>query len=139
MIDFNTEFGQKVKQHLESEYFVWLTSVGADLTPQPRPVWFVWENDSFLVYSQPGARKVAHIRQHPRVALHFNTDEQADQDVIVFTGRAEIDPAAPPAHEAPAYFAKYAGGIAGLGMAPEAFSREYSLAIRVRPENLRGW
>jgi hypothetical protein len=26
-----------------------------------------------------------------------------------------------------------------LGMTPETFSQEYSLAIRVRPTKLRGW
>lgn len=139
MIDFNTDFGQKVRQHLEGEYFVWLTTVGADLTPQPRPVWFAWENESFLIFSQPGAHKVAHIRAHPNVALHFNSDARADESVIVFTGRAEIDGNAPPAHEVFAYFEKYAAGIAALGMTPGEFSREYSLAVRVRVEKVRGW
>lgn len=139
MIDFTTEFGQRVLGRLANEYFVWFTTVGADLTPQPRPVWFAWEDESFLIYSQPGAHKVAHIRQHPNVALHFNTDAWADENVTVIVGRAGIDPGAPPAHEAPAYFEKYADGMAGLGMTPEAFSRDYSLAIRVQPARLRGW
>jgi len=139
MIDFSTEFGQRARERLVTEYFVWFTTVGADLTPQPRPVWFVWDQDSFLIFSQPGARKVAHIRQHPNVSLHFNTDAHADENVIVFLGRAELDPHAPPAHEVFAYFEKYAEGIAALNMTPGEFSREYSLAIRVRPAKLRGW
>jgi PPOX class probable F420-dependent enzyme len=140
MIDFSSEFGQRVKQRLAEAYFVWFTTTGADLTPQPRPVWFVWEGESFLIFSQPGAHKVAHIRQRPNVALHFNTtDEGGDENVIVFTGSAELDPGAPPAHEVLTYFEKYAEGIAALGMTPGEFSREYSLAIRVRPEKMRGW
>lgn len=139
MIDFSTKFGQRVRQRLEDEYFVWFTTVGADLTPQPRPVWFVWENESFLIFSRPGARKVAHLKQHPNVALHFNADPKADEDVVVFLGRAEIDPSVPPAHKVPAYFDKYASGIAGLDMTPEEFSQDYSLAILVRPAKLRGW
>ena len=43
MIDLTTQFGRKVKQHLRKEYVVWLTTVGADLSPQPRPVWFIWD------------------------------------------------------------------------------------------------
>lgn len=139
MIDFTTEFGQRARQRLEDEYFVWFTTVGADLTPQPRPVWFAWDDAAFLIYSQPGARKVAHLRERPNVALHFNSDARADEDVLVFLGRAEIDPGAPPAHQMPVYFDKYAHGIAGLDMTPEKFSREYSLAIRVKPTKLRGW
>ena len=139
MIDFTTDFGQRARQHLEEEYFIWFTTVGTDLTPQPRPVWFVWDEDTFLIFSQPGARKVAHLRLHPRVALHFNTDAKADENVIVFLGSAEIDPAAPPAHEVLAYFEKYKSSIAALNMTPGEFSRDYSLAIRVRPTKLRGW
>jgi PPOX class probable F420-dependent enzyme len=139
MIDLSTEFGQKVKRHLENEYFIWFTTVGADLTPQPRPVWFIWERDSFLIFSKPEAYKVRHVKERPNVALHFNTDEKADEDVIVFLGVAEIDTHSSPPHEIPAYFEKYASGMEELGMTPETFSEEYSLAIRVRPTKLRGW
>jgi PPOX class probable F420-dependent enzyme len=139
MINFSTKFGQRAKQHLDEEYFIWFTTVGADLTPQPRPVWFIWEDDSFLIFSKPDAFKVAHVKQRPNVALHFNTDDKADENVIVFLGAAEIDPNIPLPHEVPAYFEKYAGGMEELGMTPKAFSKEYSLAIRVRPTKLRGW
>ena len=139
MIDLTSEFGQRAKKHLEEEYFAWFTTVGADLTPQPRPVWFIWEDDSFLIFSRPDAFKVAHVKEHQNVALHFNTDEKAEENVIVFLGNAEIDSSMPPAHEIPAYFEKYASGIKGLDMTPEEFSAEYSLAIRVRPTKLRGW
>ena len=139
MIDFSTDFGQKARQHIDEEYFIWFTTVGADLTPQPRPVWFIWDGEAFLIFSKPGAHKVAHLKQHPNVSLHFNTDEKADEDVIVFVGVAEIDPGAPPAHEIPAYLEKYESGMEELGMTPAAFSREYSLAIRVRPTKVRGW
>jgi PPOX class probable F420-dependent enzyme len=139
MIDFTTEFGQKVMRHIDAEYFIWFTTVSTDLTPQPRPVWFIWQEDSFLIFSKPGAFKVAHVKEHPNVSLHFNTDEKADEDVIVFVGVAEIDASAPPAYEVPAYVEKYKGGMAELGSTPEKFSREYSVAIRVRPTKLRGW
>jgi PPOX class probable F420-dependent enzyme len=103
MIDLTTEFGQRVKQHLDEEYFIWFTTVGTNMTPQPRPVWFIWEDDAFLIFSKPGARKVAHIKRHPNVALHFNTDDKADENVIVFLSMAEINASAPPAYEVPAY------------------------------------
>ena len=139
MIDFSTEFGQKVKQHLEGEYFIWFTTVGTDLTPQPRPVWFIWSDDSFLIFSRPDTHKVAHLKRHPNVALHFNTDEKADENVIVFVGQAQIVSDAPPAHEVSNYFEKYRTGIADLNMTPGEFSREYAVAIRVRPTRVRGW
>ena len=139
MVDFTSSFGQAVQQHLATQYVIWLTTVDSKLTPQPRPVWFIWENDSFLIFSQPHAQKVKHIQKHPSVAVHFNTDETGDKQVVVFTGEASIDTNSPPAHEVPVYLKKYRDGIAELEMTPEEFSREYSIAIKIRPTEVRGW
>jgi PPOX class probable F420-dependent enzyme len=139
MIDLVSDFGRAVHQHLEHEYVIWLTTVDSRLTPQPRPVWFLWQEDSFLIFSQAKAQKVKHIRKNPRVALHFNTDESGDRHVMVFTGEAAIMEEHPPAHEVLAYFNKYKEGIAGLDMSPEQFSREYSTAIKIQPAEVRGW
>jgi len=139
MIDLATKLGRKAKRHLKQQYIVWLTTVGADLSPQPRPVWFIWDGASFLIFSQPHAHKVRHVTAHPQVALHFNTDETGDTDVVIFVGTAVIDTTAPPAHKVRAYLTKYRAGIEALGMTPEQFSAEYSVAIRVTPTTLRGW
>jgi PPOX class probable F420-dependent enzyme len=140
MIDLESKFGRVVKKHLKNEYFVWLTTVDSKGTPQPRPVWFVWEGDSFLIFSQPNAFKVKHLKNNPNVSLHFNTkDEHGDQHVIVLTGDAFFDTMSPPAHMVRAYFKKYKSGMAGLKMTPEEFSSEYSRAIRIKPTEVRGW
>lgn len=139
MIDLSTKFGHAVKRHLKNEYVVWLTTVDATLTPQPRPVWFIWENDSFLIFSKPNAYKVKHIARHPMVSLHFNTDETGDKHVIVFTAEAVIDSNCPLAHTVRDYLKKYKSGIIDLKMTPEGFSDEYSTAIRIRPTEVRGW
>jgi PPOX class probable F420-dependent enzyme len=139
MIDLTSPFGRVAQRHLESEYVIWLTTVDSNLTPQPRPVWFIWEDDSFLIFSQAKAHKVAHIKKHPKVALHFNTDETGDKNVMIFVGEAVIDVNCPPAHQVSKYFEKYKRGIADLPMTPEGFSDEYSVAIRIRATELRGW
>ena len=138
MIDLNSNFGKVVQKHLKEEYAIWLTTVDSHGTPQPRPVWFIWEEDSFLIFSQAKAHKLAHIRKNPKVALHFNTDETGDKHVIVLTGEAFIDTNSPPAHHVPVYLEKYKDGIAAQGMTPEAFSREYSVPLRSRPAEVRG-
>lgn len=139
MIDLETKFGRAVARLLKNEYVIWLTTVDSNLTPQPRPVWFIWEADSFLIFSQPHAHKVKHIAKNPGVALHFNTDETGDKNVIVFTGEASIDASCPPAHNIPAYFKKYKTGISDLNTTPEGFSAEYSTAIKINPTDVRGW
>ena len=139
MIDLTSDFGRKVKQYIDTQDVIWFTTIGSDLTPQPRPVWFVWDGATFLIFSQPD-HKVRHVSTHPRVALNFNTDsETGDKDVIVFSGTAMIDTSAPPAHNMPAYFQKYREGIAGLKMTPEEYGEKYSVAIRVTPAHVRGW
>lgn len=139
MIDWNSALGSAAMRHLETQYVIWLTTVDTKLVPQPRPVWFIWDHDSFLIFSKPDAHKVKHIAKNPNIALHFNTDDTGDRHVIIFTGVASIDKDCPPAHRIAAYLNKYQSGIIGLDMTPESFSSEYSTAIRITPANLRGW
>ena len=140
MIDLTTKFGRFVKKHLKSVYFIWLTTVDSTGTPQPRPVWFIWEDDTILIFSQPKAHKVKHIQNNPNVSLHFNTaDEKGENRVVILTGTAHVDNDSPPANKFRAYIRKYKSGIIELNSTPEQFSREYSSAIRITPTNLRGW
>jgi PPOX class probable F420-dependent enzyme len=139
MIELPSNLRAQVKRRLRTEYFAWLTTVGGDLTPQPRPIWFIWDHDTFLIYSQPNAHKVRHILQHPRVVVHFNADASGDNEVLVFIGHARIDPEAPPVNKLRAYVKKYRDGIAGLNSTPQEMAREYSVAIRVEVTAVRGW
>ena len=136
-IDTGTEFGQRAANHLENDQVVWLATVNPDLTPQPSPVWFLWDGDSVLMYSQPGTPKLRNIGQRPRVSLNFNSTPGGG-DVLILTGDAAEDADAPPALDHPAYLEKYARGIAEIGMTPEAFSQAYSIPVRIRPTSLRG-
>ena len=140
MIDWNTKFGRFAKKHLKSEYFIWLSTVDSAGIPQPRPVWFIWENETVLIFSQAKAHKVKHIQRNPNVSLHFNTeDRKGEKRVVILTGTADIDKNSPPAHKIRAYMRKYKSGIIDLNATPEQFAQEYSVAIRIAPTNLRGW
>src|SRR5512135_3167254 len=139
MLEIPPKLRALVRRRLKEEYFVWMTTVGGDLAPQPRPVWFIWDHDSFLIYSQPNTHKVRHLLKHPKVALHFNADKTGDNDVLVFIGEARIDPEAPPAHKVRAYMKKYRDGIEGLESTPQQMGKEFSVGIRVTPTSVRGW
>lgn len=136
-IDTSTDFGARAAGHLEDDRIVWLTTVGPDGTPQPSPVWFLWDGDTVLIYSQPSTPKLRNIEQHPRVSLNFNST-QSGGDVVVLTGDAWIDAGAAPANANTAYIEKYMVGLQDIGMTPDAFTAAYSDAIRVRPTSLRG-
>ena len=137
MIDLTNEFGVRVARRLDKEIIIWLTTVGADGTPQPSPVWFLWADQAFLIYSRPNTPKLRNIERSPRVALNFNGD-RGGGDIVVFTGEARVDPQAPLAHEIPAYLEKYREHIAGINMTPDHFARGYSVALRIVPTKLRG-
>jgi PPOX class probable F420-dependent enzyme len=118
------------------EKVAWLTTVRADGVPQPTPVWFLWQEGTFLIYSKPDARKVRNIRQNHHVALNFNTDASGEH-VVVFRGEATLDEGAALADQVPAYLDKYRQGIIDLEMTPESMAREYSVAVRITPQSVR--
>jgi len=139
MIDFKSKLGRKAKKMLDSDIVIWLTTVGSDLTPQPRPVWFVPDGEDVLIYSRPNGAKVRHIRQHPAVSLHFNCDQWgSDETILVLTGDTVLDARTPPAHQLAAYVKKYKEGMAELDLTPEQFAASYSQAIRVKLTAIRG-
>lgn len=136
-IDTSSSFGRRVVERLQSEQIVWLTTVSADGTPQPSPVWFVWDGQQVLMYSMPRAPKLRHIRANAKVALHFNSDAEGG-DVVILTGEARIAENEPPAHKVPAYAQKYARDITDIGMNPESFAQAYSVPVRIIPSRVRG-
>ncbi len=130
------KISRPVAQRLRHELVIWLTTVRHDGMPQPTPVWFLWDGDSFLVYSKPNTRKLRNIAHDSRVALNLNCDEWGSK-VVVIAGEASIDRAAPPANRNAAYARKYREGIAQIEMTPESMASEYGVAIRVKPIHVR--
>lgn len=137
-IDTSTDFGKRVKHRLEHEQVVWLTTVDSNRRPFPSPVWFFYEDDgTLLVYSQPNKTKIRNIDMNAAVSINFNADEHGE-NVVVFDGAAVIDESANPVANHDAYLKKYAGGIESIGMTGESFSAEFSVAIRIILQKLRG-
>ena len=126
----------QLEERLRSEETVWLTTVNADGVPFPTPIWFWWENDEFLIFSQPHALKLKNIRRNPQVAINFNTDDTGEI-VVVFWGEARIDPAGPRSLDLPGYLAKYRKLIELIEFTPEKLAAEFSTVIRVKPTKVR--
>ena len=139
MTDKKSKLESKAKKFIKQEHAIWFTTIGSNLAPQPRPVWFVWDKGTFLIFSQTHTHKLKHIKLHPNVSLHFNTDKTGNDDVIMYGGTAQFDPSVPPPHKVRAYLKKYKASIEAMGATPEQFSQAYSVAIRVTPTSLRGW
>jgi PPOX class probable F420-dependent enzyme len=120
---------RKIESRLKREPVIWLVTTGKDLHPQAVPVWFLWEDSSFLIYAQDGV-KVRHIRENPNIELHLNTDESGDI-VVRASGRATLA-RSPAAHTVPDFVRKYGSQIKGFGWTPEEFARRYPNVIRVK-------
>ncbi len=138
MSQSSLELNADVIRRFKDEQIIWLTTVRQDGMPQPTPVWFYWDGNTFLIFSQPKAKKLANIRQNPKVALNFNSDTDGG-DVLILFGQARIDPAPVTIQENLPYVEKYRQGIADIGMTPESMTNEYSVAIRVTPEQVRSF
>jgi PPOX class probable F420-dependent enzyme len=137
-VDWTSDQGRKLTQRLNSEMVAWLTTVRADGTPMPTPVWFLWDGNTFLIYTPPGSNKLKYINENPRAAINLNSNEEGD-DVAIFTGEIRILPDAPPAIDNQAYIEKYRQGIKAIDMTPQTFSRDYSVALSLHPEKVRAW
>lgn len=137
-IDFTTDLGKRALERLQNEQVLWLTTTSPNGTPLPTPVWFLWQDDAVLIYSQPDTAKIKAIQDHQRVALNFNSDEHGG-NVVILKGNAEILADGRPASSIPEYVTKYSAGMTSLGMPPERFAGEYSELIRVTPDRLSGF
>jgi PPOX class probable F420-dependent enzyme len=132
-------FGERVTRRLREEKVIWLITVGRDGTPQPNPVWFLWDGaDSVLVYNRPDAQRLRHLAERPQLALNLDGDGQGG-DIVVLTGSARRDDAvpAPDAHDG--YLAKYRDDMARVSGTVKRFAEQYSVPLRIELRRVRGF
>ena len=137
--DPSTPFGERVARRLREDRLIWFTTVDAKGTPQPTPVWFLWDetNSTILIYSRADAKRLEHLQRNSRVALNFDGNGTGG-DIIVITGEAQVSTNDPPADRLPIYVEKYRAFIARSYATPEKFAAIYSVALRIRPTAIRG-
>jgi PPOX class probable F420-dependent enzyme len=137
--DPSTPFGERVARRLREDRLIWFTTVDAKGTPQPTPVWFLWDdvNSTILIYSRADARRLENLQRNSRVALNFDGNGNGG-DIIVITGKAQVSASDPPADRLPAYVDKYRKFIARTYATPEKFAEVYSVALRILPNAVRG-
>jgi PPOX class probable F420-dependent enzyme len=138
MLDTTTEAGARAKRRLREEIMIWLTTVRSDGQPQSVPVSFLWDGETFLIYSQPNQKKLKNIGRNARVGLHLNANDRGG-DVVRAEGTAEVVQDIPPADEVGEYLETYRESIARIGFDPDGFARAYSVALRVTPDRWQVW
>jgi PPOX class probable F420-dependent enzyme len=135
-LDLNDPKHVEVAERLRAGLVVWLTTVTPSGQPQTTPVWYHWDGETFLFYSQPGRPKLTNIAANPRVSLHPQGAEDAE-DAVTIEGMAAIDPSAPLCDGLPEYISKYVGLMDGFGWTPASVAADYSVAVRVTPTRFR--
>ncbi len=132
----STEIPAEFSALLEAAEYVWFTTVRADGMPQPTPVWFIREGDTYLIYTSPNSQKVTNLEANAKVALSWS-NEDAETYVVVM-GEVRIDKSTPPANQNAPFLQKYRDGIAEIGMTPNSYVETFSLPLRVTPLHVRG-
>jgi PPOX class probable F420-dependent enzyme len=136
--DTSTEFGARVQRRLRDELIAWLTLVDPRGTPQPAPIWFLWDGETALIYSDREAKRLAHLRKNPKVSLSLDSDGHGG-DIVVLTGEIVEDPTAPAPADNPPYLEKYGSQIAGGSWkTPEVFAETFGVPLRFTPTRVRG-
>ena len=137
----DTRLGKRIRQLLNEARAVWLTTTAADGTPQPNPVWFLWDDEdgSILVYSQRNAHRLRHIARNSRVSLNFDGEGNIGSPVSILLGTAQSAPNRPSAAENQKYLAKYETDMAGISGSVAAFSEAYPDPLEITVDRVRGF
>lgn len=123
---------------LREEVVVWLTTVSPEGQPQSVPVWFLWRDGAFLIFSQPDKPKLTNLEANPRVSLHFR-GTRTGEDIATLEGEGRRADDHPRADEVGPYVEKYAEEIEKLEWTPESFAADYSQPVLVTPTRVLTW
>ncbi len=138
MFDPSTPAGARALARLAAERVIWLTTVTPAGQPQSSPVWFLFADGEFLIYSLPDTARTRNLAANPRASLHLDGNGRGG-DIVSIEGRARIDREAPPSSAVAAYQERYTEWIARNGWTPDSFARDYPIAVRIRPTRVRAW
>ena len=127
-----------VEQRLREEPIIWFTTVRADGRPHTVPVWFLWDGETFLIFSQPGNLKIRNLQRNPHITLALDGTKQGG-DVVTVEGEAEL--LSEPSRNilVPAFGEKYASMIKTMGVDTEGLVEDYSQPIRIKPTKFIAW
>jgi PPOX class probable F420-dependent enzyme len=132
-VAMTVELTQDVSSRLESDHYGWLTTVAKSGQPVPRLVWFYFDGTDLTVYSAPQAAKVAHIKAHPQVSLHLDSDGNGG-GIIAVGGIAKIDSTdADPRDDGP-YWAKYREDADKFGLTEQL--EHFSTRLKITPNRV---
>lgn len=132
ILDLTSKRGAHIDQRLRENIIVWLNSVRPDGRPHAVAVWFLWDGETFLIFSQPNTQKLRNLQHNSHVTLALDNTHSGG-DVIVIDGEAELI-TNPDVNATLAGFAqKYDAFFKRTGTDAAAMAKSYSQGIRITP------
>jgi PPOX class probable F420-dependent enzyme len=127
--------GAHAEERLRRDLMIWLSTVRPDGRPHLVPVWFLWDDDTVLIFSKPD-QKIRNLRHASAVVLALD-DTATGEDLVIVEGTAALLPAGDVDPTLPAYAEKYAGKLREMGWTPASMATSYTEAIRITPTKFR--
>jgi PPOX class probable F420-dependent enzyme len=132
VLDLTKERDAHIEQRLRTDLIVWLNSVRPDGRPHAVTVWFLWDGETFLVFSRPDNQKIRNLQQNAHVLIAVDDTHQG-ADPITIEGTARLLAPGEVTATLPAYVEKYGEGIKEIGFTPEQMAAAFSQAILITP------
>jgi len=134
-LDLSRKRDAHIDQRLRENIIVWLTSVRPDGRPHAVAVWFLWDGNSFLIFSRPKNQKLYNIQHNPNVLLIVD-DSHNGSDPIVIEGKATLLAPGEVDVTTAGFVEKYGEHIKRIGYTPEQMAATYSEGIRIVPTRI---
>jgi PPOX class probable F420-dependent enzyme len=133
-IDTSDPKQARIDERLRTDLIIWLSSVRPNGAAHLVPVWFLWDGDTFLIFSKPD-QKIRNLQHNTSVMIGLD-DTDAGENPIMFTGVAELLPSGSLTPALPAYAEKYAAKLTEFGWTGDSMAKAYSEPIRITPTKL---
>jgi PPOX class probable F420-dependent enzyme len=76
---------------------------------------YIRDHDAIMVYTEPTAAKVSHVKRHPQVSLNLDSDGNGG-GIIVVGGTATVDAEGVDCRDDASYWGKYGAMAANFGL-----------------------
>jgi len=133
MSDPTTSLSPEIARRLREEEIIWFTSVSPKGVPSSNPVWFYWDEECIIVYSEPTSFRVRNLKSNPHVALALQGVDGLGNNVLTLNGEAELHPNNKVIPDA--YWKKYRRLL--QHDTPEGMTASYNVQIRVKLTRIR--
>ncbi len=132
MLDPTNPKNAHIEERLRNDLMIWLSSVRPEGRPHIVPVWFLWDGESILIFSQPHTQKIRNLRHNPNVMLALD-DTKSGNDVVMFEGKAELLNEPTENTTIAAYATKYDSLLRSMGWDAATVAAQRSQPIRITP------